>query len=373
MFKICIWTPTITHHQSDFHDAIVQDGRVNLAVRYFKEISKERLNLGWENKTCGKSYEKEVASLSDALKSLDEFSNHIHIISGNGYDFTKKLINYCVKNELKWINWTERNGGGLFELLGNNSGLFNFFFPIYRRLYNRKFSKLIESFAMGTFVSGIKAEEDYLIRGVSKEKIKHLYYAIKPLERATDVPNNLMNSKFKYHFIYTGSLAPRKGVDILLEAYSRLYQNEWGLILAGMDVSNGQYQRQAKQLNIQDKVIFTGSINFNRVNEYMSFADVFILPTRFDGWGVVLNEAASLGMPIISTDECGASYHLIEDGCNGFVIKANSTNNLFTAMNKYLENHHLIKIHGQKSLSIVKNFSPENNVSRLVKALKDWS
>lgn len=371
-FKICIWTPTATHHQSAFHDAIVKSEKIDLEVRYFNKISQERLALGWEDKKCTKSFEQQIETLDEAINSLNDFDERIHIISGNGYAFTKLLIAYCIENNLKWINWTERSGGGLFKLLRENSTWFKMFFPIYQRLYNRKFSQEIEKYALGTFVSGIKAEEDYLKRGVSKDKIKHLYYALEPLEKTTVIPKELKSSRFKYHFIYVGSLSHKKGTDLLLKAYSKLSQNDWGLILVGKDTTNGQYQEMVQKLNIQNNVIFTGAIDFARVNEYMSFADVFILPTRFDGWGAVLNEAASLSLPIISTDECGASYHLIENDKNGYMVKANAVVSLMTAMKKYIDTPEIIKQQGNHSSKLFKQFLPEANVKRLITALRTW-
>ena len=165
MYKICIWTPTATHHQSAFHDAIVRKG-IDLEVRYFTKITQERLSLGWEDKQCIKTFEQQVVTLEDAILSLDDFEERIHIISGNGYEFTKRLIDYCIKHNLKWINWTERSGVRLFYLLRQNSMLFKIFFPIYQRFYNRSFARKIEKYSMGTFVSGIKAEEDYIKNGI---------------------------------------------------------------------------------------------------------------------------------------------------------------------------------------------------------------
>jgi glycosyltransferase involved in cell wall biosynthesis len=373
MYKICIWTSTVTHHLSDFYDALVESGKIDLEVRYFNRISQQRISLGWEDKKCTKPYEKQVSTFENSLESLSDFSEYTHIIFGNGYEFTKLLIPYAIENSLRWINWTERGGAGLFKLLRENSVLFKIIFPIYQRLYNKKFSQQIESHALGTFVSGIKAEEDYLKKGVRKEKIKHLYWALNPLIKSDVIPKELKSSRFKYNFIYVGSLSQRKGVDILLKSYSKLNQNEWGLILVGKDVSNGKYKKMVEKLNIQNNVTFIGAIYFDRVNEYMSFADVFVLPTRFDGWGAVLNEAASIGLPIISTDECGASYHLIKNAHNGYMVKAGSVASLLQAMKKYVESPDLIQQHGGHSFELFKQFLPEENVNRLLAALEAWN
>lgn len=371
MYKVCIWTPIITHHQSAFHDAILKSKMIDLEVRYFNEITEDRLALGWENRKDFKPFEQRVATLTEGIQSLKDMNERIHIISGNGYSFTRVLIDYCCSHNLKWINWVERSGVRLFYLLNQNSFLFRLFFPFYQRFYNRKFAQKIQKYAMGTFVSGVKAEEDYLKKGVSKEKIKQLFYALEPLHDTSVIPESLQKSKFKYHFIYVGALTKRKGIDVLLKAYSRIENNEWGLILVGADRSNGEYQRLAQQLNILDKVLFTGAVDFTKINEYMSFGDVFILPTRFDGWGAVLNEAAALGMPMISTDQCGAAFHLIEDDINGYIVKAGSVKNLYVVMKSYVDDKTLILKHEIATKRLEEKLTVSSNVTRLINNLKE--
>ncbi|MBU1216404.1 glycosyltransferase family 4 protein [bacterium] len=368
MHKICIWTPLNTHLQSSFHDAIIKANKLDLQVCYFKKIPHERLELGWENKEQTKIFEKNIYTIEDALLSVPDFKERTHIISGNGYAFTKKLIDYCIANQLSWIIWVERSGIQLFNTLGQNSILFNMIYPIYRKLHNRNFAKKIDKHAAGFFASGIIAEEDYFQRGVSKSKIKHLYYALKPLVRSNIVPEKLKNHQFKRNFIYVGSLNQRKAIDILLKAVSKL-DNSWGLILVGKDSDDDYYQEMAENLKIHDKVLFTGAINIKDINQYLSFSDVFILPSRFDGWGAVLNEAASLGMPLISTHECGGAHHLINNNENGYRVKANSVQELYIAMNRYIKNDKLVASHGAKSNKLFQEFTVEASAERLFKNL----
>jgi glycosyltransferase involved in cell wall biosynthesis len=104
----------------------------------------------------------------------------------------------------------------------------------------------------------------------------------------------------------------------------------------------------------------------------MQRADVFILPSLFDGWGAVLNEAASVKKPLISTDECGAAYHLIDDKKNGFRVKAGSVDHLRKAMQFYIDNPEKIIIHGKISHQIYKNFTPDKNVEQFLYSLIKW-
>jgi glycosyltransferase involved in cell wall biosynthesis len=99
---------------------------------------------------------------------------------------------------------------------------------------------------------------------------------------------------------------------------------------------------------------------------------VLVLPSRFDGWGVVLNEGASMGLALISTGHCGAAYHLIQPGENGIRVNAGSVESLAAAMAAYTRNPELAAKHGRESVRISREYSPERNAKRFVAALETW-
>ena len=98
---------------------------------------------------------------------------------------------------------------------------------------------------------------------------------------------------------------------------------------------------------------------------------MFILPSRYDGWGAVINEAISVGLPVISSSETGASYSLVKN--NGFVFKAGDINALSDAMKKYINNKELIIEHSKNSKELSKICTPKENVERFINALNNWT
>jgi glycosyltransferase involved in cell wall biosynthesis len=159
---------------------------------------------------------------------------------------------------------------------------------------------------------------------------------------------------------------------LLIKAFAKLKDSNWCLVFVGKDQSAGIYKKLVHKLKLDSQVFFTGAVQIEAIGNYINYADVFVLPTRFDGWGVVLNEAASLAKPIISTEFCGAAWHLIEEGINGYRVKPGSVNALKKAMNLYIENSGLIKTHGAKSTKIFEKFTPKNNAIRLVQAVNEF-
>ena len=153
---------------------------------------------------------------------------------------------------------------------------------------------------------------------------------------------NMKRCGSKYTFLYLSRILPHKGLDLLLQAFSLLRKKRADVfLLIGGDGPFCQYcQDLAKSLQIPD-ISFVGSVNPRLVAELFEQADVFALPCHFgedvyESWGLVLNEAMSMSLPIITTKAVGAAYDLVIDGYNGFVIKENHVVDLYRAMEKII-------------------------------------
>ncbi len=98
---------------------------------------------------------------------------------------------------------------------------------------------------------------------------------------------------------------PRKGHDVLLSALAPLIDRSWQLHCVGSlersPATVVALQRQCVQLGLTERVNFTGAVDETRLVDYYRQADLFVLPTRFEGYGMVLTEALASGLPIIST------------------------------------------------------------------------
>lgn len=96
----------------------------------------------------------------------------------------------------------------------------------------------------------------------------------------------------------------------------------------------------SKKLGIKN-IEFRGAILPGGLSNIYSEADAFVLPSYFlrnsyEAWGLVINEAMGMSLPIITTTAVGAAYDLIEEGNNGFVVKENNVEELYEAMNRLL-------------------------------------
>ena len=366
--KICIWMNIPSHHQAAFFKALSSRKDVDLQVRYYEKVPDIRKKLGWKDDNNLQLNQKYIDSVDIIEISLPDWEERIHIVPGFSAPFLKKLIDLIISKNVRWIHWSERGGVSLAKLLQFNYGLINLVYPIFLYLKGyKKYAKQINQHALGAFAIGTMAKQDFLHWGVNNKKIEFLPYSLDALNQPKEISSKLKKTNEKI-FMYIGALNKRKGINLLLNAFHKLLDEacQWKLVLVGDDRSDGEYVKQAEVLGIAERIEFAGVVESSKINEYLIQADVFILPTRFDGWGAVLNEAASLGKPMISTDQAGSAYHLIKDGENGFMVKAGDTNTLSKAMQFYIDCPEQIAIHGKKSLEIFQNFTPEKSAELFI-------
>src|SRR5205085_7709712 len=85
------------------------------------------------------------------------------------------------------------------------------------------------------------------------------------------------------------------------------------------------------QLGIAADVVFAGTSSSGEVQQSIAAASALVLPSRFDGWGLVINEALMAGVPVIVSNACGAA-ELVQDGVHGFVFSSGDSASLATKM-----------------------------------------
>jgi len=167
-------------------------------------------------------------------------------------------------------------------------------------------------------------------------------------------------SSFPRKFIYTGRFHKRKGVDLLIRAFLEISEgqdHDWELILIG----NGPEKEKLVNLSSGCKSIhFYDFMDHVTLAGYMKDAGVFVLPSRFEAWAVVIHEFVAAGFPIICSDECGAATEFLKHGINGFEFKTGDKASLKQMMLKVmaLEDGKLWRM-GEKSYEFSKHIAPK--------------
>jgi len=132
---------------------------------------------------------------------------------------------------------------------------------------------------------------------------------------------------------YTGQLVHRKGLDLLIKALGDIKSHKWVLDVVGDGEKKNELQKLCEELDIADRVFFHGAKANQDAVRAMKKLDLFVLPSRWDGWGAVTNEALMNGVPVICSDLCG-SASLIRDALIGEIFAANDIYSLRQALIK---------------------------------------
>ena len=127
----------------------------------------------------------------------------------------------------------------------------------------------------------------------------------------------------KLKILYVGSFSDRKNVAWAVERLSQKEDLEIGL------VGDGEQRATIEQILTKAKaeVIMYGTQPMEKVSEIMQAYDVLILPSKHDGWGAVVNEALILGLYVICSNHCGASY-LLKEEQQGLIFSLEDTDSL---------------------------------------------
>lgn len=120
-----------------------------------------------------------------------------------------------------------------------------------------------------------------------------------------------------------GSLTPRKAWNVLIEALAPLKDQAWTLKIAGDGPERTRLQSLVASLGLADRVSFLGEIDDTTLADCYDRADLFILPSLYEGFGMVLTEAMARGLPCIATDGVVATRHLPEGAVK--IVAANDS------------------------------------------------
>lgn len=165
-----------------------------------------------------------------------------------------------------------------------------------------------------------------------------------------------------------GQFIHRKGFDVLLKACADIGEETGVYIVGGTPVP--EYLQIIQDLNLKNIHFLPFKLK-KELEKYFMAADLFVLPTREDIWGLVVNEAMAFGLPIITTDKCGAGLELITDCENGFIVPVENPNVLLERINEILKNDLLRQRMVECNLKKISQYTIEKMVETHIKELSN--
>ncbi len=164
--------------------------------------------------------------------------------------------------------------------------------------------------------------------------------------------------------IAVGRYAPQKGFDLLIPAWAKVIEKhpDWILKIYGEGGLKESYLRQIKDLSLDHNCFLEEPVK-DIYNKYAE-SSIFVLSSRYEGFGMVITEAMSCGLPVVSFScPCGPK-DIIDDGVNGLLVNKNDINQLAEKINYLIEHDLIRKEMGKAALLNSEKYKMEN-ISKL--------
>jgi glycosyltransferase involved in cell wall biosynthesis len=183
--------------------------------------------------------------------------------------------------------------------------------------------------------------------GYPEARLHSFGYVVEPppaaaLRRQGPAADEAGRSGRPVELVFVGQIIPRKGLDLLLHALAACRDRRWRLSLFGDGEARGALARLGHALGLHDRVLFQGATPNPEVRAALAAADLLVLPSRWDGWGAVVNEALMSGVPVVCSDACGAR-DLIRAGWNGDVFPCGSAAELGPTLARWIDRGPLVE------------------------------
>jgi glycosyltransferase involved in cell wall biosynthesis len=187
-------------------------------------------------------------------------------------------------------------------------------------------------------------------------------------ERRADLRASLGFSADDVVVAHVGRLDPVKGADTLVRAVARA-GSDVRLLLVGEGSERDALERQAAALGI--RAVFAGFQEGDELFELYAAADIFALLSRIEPWGVVVNEAAAAGLPLVLSSSVGAAADLLRDGENGMLVPVDGEVAAAAAFRRLADDPELRARYGLCARSVVSEWGYPQSVAAFVEAVRE--
>ena len=327
MRRVLFLTVMPSPYQRQLFQALHLDGRLDVRVLYCTHSAADR---HWSIGSLA-AYEEVLPGTTikwlgpsahlnrSVTKRLKEDLFDLFVVADYSSLTSQLAMRHLTRRDKRWVFWGEVPGFSQRGPLG--------------RLLRQRLQRPIAKGATAVAAIGSGAVDAYQALFPHLRVFNIPYYCDLAQFRIA-AKNRFKQTKQTVDVLFSGQLIERKGVDLLIQAFVKISDQvpELRLLLLGtgpdLDVLTTMIP-----LGLRERIHFLGFQQPTDMAEIFAAADVFVLPSRHDGWGVVVNEALGAGLPIIVSDRVGAR-DLVKNGCNGFITPAGDVDSLAKALLK---------------------------------------
>lgn len=327
----------------------IQNGySVDYVTTWFKGLKKietvDEINIH-RVKVFGRK-ELPTATMSSLISfPFCAYKKCVQLCKKNKYEFVNTQfaiptgpLGIWISNKFKLKNILSLHGGDIYDPSKKNSPHNKWYFrKVITWVMNK--SNLVVAQSSNTRKNALdiyKPNKDISVIPLPYEKFK-----FKKISR-----EKLGLNKDLIYTISTGRLVKRKGFDFLIKGISKLDKNIHALII-GEGPEKENLINLAKKLDVFERIHFLGFVSEERKFQYLANSDVYVLSSVHEGFGIVLQEAMQVGLPIVATDN-GGQVDFVENGKNGFLIKFGDVDGLAGSIQKALKSKNKFKKENMK-------------------------
>jgi glycosyltransferase involved in cell wall biosynthesis len=273
------------------------------------------------------------------------------------------------------IAWARRNGVPYLLLVSSHDAGPK---PGWRRAVKSTVVPRVVRPAAGALVLGSLAASSLVAHGLAPEKIwrfantidvvdwgRHVD-ALAPLR--DEIRGSLGAGRDSVIVLSVGRLSPEKGLDTLIDALATIGDPRVRLVVAGTGDERQALEKRAVAAGLT--TTFLGAVPWEQLREVYVASDVFALLSRHEPWGVVVNEAAATGLPLVLSDRVGAAHDLVREGENGFVVPADDPLAAAAALRPLVVDAKLRRAVGDTARVLIADWGYEPSVESFVAAVR---
>ncbi|MBE6584946.1 MAG: glycosyltransferase, partial [Ruminococcaceae bacterium] len=362
--KVLFMTNIPSPYRVDFFNLF---GRhCDLTVAFEREVATNR-DARWERQET-KNFKKIYANVKPWKDELSRGKGLVELIRKNLYDIVifsgygspaaRRAIAYCRRKKIPY--YIEYDGA------------FNKKDLVHKYLAK----KYLVKEAKGHFITCRELEE-YLARlGVSRKRLlKYPFSSLNASDILTTPCSAEERAALKTELgikdscvaLSVGQFIPRKGFDVLMKAMAAM-KNTCDFYIVG-GTPPPKYLQMKEKLGL-DRLHFLDFMSKEELKRWYRACDIFVLPTREDIWGLVINEAMANGAPVVATNRCIAALELIEEGTNGYVVPIEDERALAEKLDVLVENPELRAHMAEANLKKIRAYTIESMAEAHIAHLK---
>jgi glycosyltransferase involved in cell wall biosynthesis len=304
---ICWWETSLTDHQA--FTLVELKNHATLSVFVVRHQNEERKNQGWVSSIAASLSPMKLPDWNPNFIWRTIYSNRkkVHVFGGP-FEHPKLMLAAFlgILTGTKVYFLSEPYSTATHGLLKDNNKQLNIFKAKLRPILYSLYGKIFLKYIKGVLAVSPLAAKQFILMGAKRSQIFPFGYFVPAVARqlVSRASDRLLKA------VFVGTLNGTKGIDILSSTIHSLNLEGYKI---GLDVFG-----PGDQGILGDKpegVRYCGIIPFGEAQRVISSYDLFILPSRYDGWGVVVNEAILAGIPVLCSDRVGASAIVKNFGC----------------------------------------------------------